>query len=286
MLVFLIILLSAGMVILNITAWGRFKEVKNCLAGDAAAAGLMAPAGLLLLQIMGHKYCSGYEKKMESKFNRLAGPDKSRTLLKIHIAQKVTLIYLYMVFALLAVQVGGASSEGLAASLLILVLILYLSDKQIDSKIKKKKEEMERDFPVFLNKLVIMINAGLTVSGAINRIVRENKEKGSLYAELEKTVNDIASGKPELKSYEDFAFRCRMAEVSMFTSILVQNLRRGSNELVAILRMQSASCWENRKNAARRLGEEASAKLLVPMMMIFAAILIMVMAPAVMQMNF
>lgn len=69
----------------------------------------------------------------------------------------------------------------------------------------------------------------------------------------------------------------------MFTATLIQNLRKGSDQLVPVLRLQAAACWENRKNIARKLGEEASTKLLFPMAIVFVAILIMVMTPAVMQ---
>ncbi len=51
------------------------------------------------------------------------------------------------------------------------------------------------------------------------------------------------------------------------------------------MRVQAAACWENRKNMAKKMGEEASTKLILPMMIIFVAILLVVLTPAVLQLN-
>jgi tight adherence protein C len=52
-----------------------------------------------------------------------------------------------------------------------------------------------------------------------------------------------------------------------------------------LLRLQADECWELRKLRAKQLGEEASAKLLIPMMIMFVGILIIVVLPAVLQLN-
>jgi tight adherence protein C len=281
--VFIIQLVS--FIILIISSRKKFREEADVLKGDQRVVRILVSAGLLLLQIIKHKYNSGYERKLEAKMRQLETSVHSHTMLRIHIAKKVMAIFLCILFLLYIGWQAGITAEYIVFSILLIIVVFYISDKQIDNKIKQRRMEIQREFPEFLNKLVILINAGLTVSAAINKVVRDSKGTGELFKELNRTMHDISAGKPELQSYEDFASRCRMADISMFVTMLAQNLRKGSSELVPILRIQAMTCWENRKNAARKLGEEASAKLLIPMVMIFTAILIMVMAPAIMQMK-
>lgn len=58
-----------------------------------------------------------------------------------------------------------------------------------------------------------------------------------------------------------------------------------SAELVPLLRVFAMECWELRKNTARRLGEEASTKMLLPLMLMFLAILLIVGTPAVLALR-
>ena len=62
-----------------------------------------------------------------------------------------------------------------------------------------------------------------------------------------------------------------------FSTLLVQNLKKGNANLINILEYESADIFNERKENAKILGEEASTKLLVPMVLmmtiIFAIIL-------------
>jgi tight adherence protein C len=83
--------------------------------------------------------------------------------------------------------------------------------------------------------------------------------------------------------YEDFARRCRTIEVSRFVSIIIQNIKKGNDELALILRVISNESLNTRKNIAKKLGEEASAKMIIPMMIMFLAIILIVSTPAVLS---
>ena len=49
--------------------------------------------------------------------------------------------------------------------------------------------------------------------------------------------------------------------------------------------MEAIQSFENRKSTARRLGEEAGTKLLMPMIGMLAVVFVMVMVPAFMSMQ-
>ncbi|HEX3032296.1 MAG TPA: type II secretion system F family protein, partial [Bacillota bacterium] len=59
-----------------------------------------------------------------------------------------------------------------------------------------------------------------------------------------------------------------------------------NSNMVGMLTALSQEAWERRKDIARKQGEEAGAKLVLPMAMVFVAIAIIVMAPALISMDF
>jgi tight adherence protein C len=163
--------------------------------------------------------------------------------------------------------------------------ILYFTEKELNEKIKKRRMQMQMDFPDFLNKLTLLINAGLTVSRAWEKIVLDNTKDTPLYNELALTLSEIRGGLPELQAYINFSKRCRTPEINKFVGVIEQNLRKGGSETAATLKYQAKECWELRKNAAKRLGEEAGTKMLLPMMIMFLAILLIVATPAILAMR-
>ena len=80
-----------------------------------------------------------------------------------------------------------------------------------------------------------------------------------------------------------FARRCKVKEVTKFVSVILMNLRRGGAEVVPVLKQQGAECWEMRKAAAKQMGEEASTKILLPLMIMFVGIILIVATPAVLS---
>jgi tight adherence protein C len=136
-----------------------------------------------------------------------------------------------------------------------------------------------------VSKLVLLVNAGMTLNRAWEKICVETKKKTPLYLELKTTYLQIQGGKSESEAYEEFARRCRVREITKFVTLIIQNLKKGSDDMVPLLRLQAEECWELRKMRARQLGEEASTKLILPMMIMFIGILIIVVLPAVLQLN-
>ena len=65
-----------------------------------------------------------------------------------------------------------------------------------------------------------------------------------------------------------------------FTNLLVQNLKKGSNGILAALRQEAKNAFEERRNMARKLGEEAGTKLLLPMMLMLGIVMVLIIIPA------
>ena len=98
-------------------------------------------------------------------------------------------------------------------------------------------------------------------------------------------VLEWEGGHPFQQAFEQFNKRCGVQEVSIFTTTVLLNFRRGGNDFVLALRDLSRVLWEKRKAIARTRGEQASSKLVLPMVVIFMIVIVLLGAPAFMMMN-
>lgn len=163
--------------------------------------------------------------------------------------------------------------------------LALLQDKELDSKTEERRTAIMIEFPEFINKLLLLVNAGMTISKAWEKIVTDNKKTTPLYEELNISIAEIRAGKPETVAYEEFARRCKVKEIIKFVSVIILNLKKGGSEVVPALRAQSDECWEMRKATARRLGEKASSKLMLPMAIMLIGIILIVALPAVLSLS-
>lgn len=153
---------------------------------------------------------------------------------------------------------------------------------------KRRKEKLQSEYPELVSKLTILLGAGMTLFSAWNKIATNysNKRKNNtilihpLYEEMLITCHEIESGVGEARAYERFGERCGLHRYRKFCSLIVQNLRKGTRGLVQLLEQEVSDAFEERKNLAKKSGEEAGTKMLFPMMMMFGIIIVIIMVPA------
>ena len=159
--------------------------------------------------------------------------------------------------------------------------------RDLDTKIRKKQQRMILELPEFLSTIVLLVNAGETVNRAWIRCVqaKPHMTDSPLFKELLVAVHELEMNISFTKVLEDFSKRCALHEVSLFTSTLGLNYKRGGNDFVVALHSLSLELWQRRKRVSRTLGEEASSKLVFPMVLIFVVVMVIVAAPALLMMN-
>lgn len=243
------------------------------------------PVGLYLLDIFKYSFNTGYDRRLTAAITELFGHRQALVLLRAHWGNKISMMLFSLLFTLIIGLFTKPDTGYLLFCAALPIGIAFFSDKELFEKVKKRRLAIQLDFPDFINKLTLLVNAGMTVSKAWEKIASDSGSRSPLYIEVGVAVTDIRSGIPEHKAYEEFAKRCRVPVITRFISVILQNIKKGNAELVPILRVFANECWELRKNTAKRLGEEASTKLLLPMMLMFAAILLIVGMPAVLALK-
>ncbi|KRE48781.1 type II secretion system F family protein [Paenibacillus sp. Soil522] len=153
-------------------------------------------------------------------------------------------------------------------------------------RVEQRKQQMITGLPDMLSKLMLLVGAGETVQKALARCL-EGKEplQHPLYKELNDAVSSLRNGQSFSSAMERFNRRCAVQEVSVFTTVLLLNYSRGGEHFVLALRELSYSLWEKRKAIARSRGEEASSKLVFPLVGILLVLMVLVAAPVVLLMS-
>lgn len=283
----LIVFLSVSIAITILYALSRkrYKAYISELDSGRFRLKPLLPIGLFLLDIFKKGYSTSYDRKLLAASGEAYGMQNGLFWLRIHWANKIVLLVLSVLFCTF---IGSVSKPDEGYILFCLVLTgcgVYLPDKELKSKVNKRRIDIRMDFPEFINKLVLLINAGMTVQKAWEKASLGSGKDTPLYRELNTALQDIKAGKPEHIAYEEFAKRCRTPEITRFISVVLQNIRKGNSELVPVLRVFSAECWEMRKNTAKRYGEEASTKMLLPMVLMLLAVLLIAGMPAILSLR-
>lgn len=234
---------------------------------------------------------ASHNNQVYQKVLELHGPKDVEFYYYIHSGYRLAAAILASAMAAIMgmiMSVQGDTSNGALLSVIAIAAnfaVPFLVDTSLKESIEKRRRSIQMEFPEFVNKLTLLVNAGMTISKAWEKIINENKKEHILYDEMRYSLMEIKAGKPEAVAYEEFARRCRVKEVTKFVSVIVMNLKRGGSEVVPVLKAQGNECWEMRKNAARQLGEEASTKILIPLMIMFMGIVLIVSTPAVLSMT-
>ncbi|MGB8452711.1 MAG: hypothetical protein WCD89_10285 [Anaerocolumna sp.] len=167
----------------------------------------------------------------------------------------------------------------------VLAIILYiLMDRDIYGKVEKRNREMLLDYPEIINKFTLLVGAGMSLSNAWCKLSKDYKDKGVkkryAYEEMVITYGELMVGTSETTAYERFGRRVKLIPYLRFSSLLAQNVKKGSAGLLSQLELEASEAFEERKELAKRIGEEARTKLLGPMMFMLIIVLAVIMVPA------
>lgn len=165
------------------------------------------------------------------------------------------------------------------------LVLLVMKGREEQVKLQKRYEELLMDYPGLIMKFTLLVQAGMTVRKAFQKISldygrKRKRIQRAAYEEIRIVCYEMESGVSEAEAYRRFGERCGQAKYKVFATLLIQNLQKGSRQMAEMLERESTEAWEERKRKARVLGEAAATKLLVPMMMMLIVVMAIVMIPA------
>lgn len=175
--------------------------------------------------------------------------------------------------------------------LFAICLLPLLWRRQRQEKLKERDSQLLYDYPELVNKLMLLLSAGLTVRGCFERMggeykkrLEEGGERRYVYEEICFSFQEMQNGISEAKAIERFGRRCRQLPYLRFSSMMNQNIRKGSEGLIRLLETDALEAFEKRKEQVKVMGETAGTKLLVPMILMLGVVMAIIVIPAFMTM--
>ena len=166
---------------------------------------------------------------------------------------------------------------------MLAILLFYLKDHDLEKELEKRREGIERSYPEFVGKFVLLFGAGLSVRGVLQRISEGEDLSGDLTLELKVLLRDLKNGISETEALTRFGKRLGSPLYIRFSSFLIGNLKKGNADLLRLLQEEAENAFILRKNHAKKMGEEASAKLLFPMFLMLGVVMAVIIMPAFMS---
>ncbi len=175
--------------------------------------------------------------------------------------------------------------------LLFAILIWYMESKELEKKFKHRKEQLQLDYPEIVNKFTLLINAGMSIRQAFQRITEEYEARQQMkgfkkryaYEEICIIAHELKLGKTESIIYEQFGRRIGLISYMKFAALIIQNSKKGNKGFSQLLISEAREAFEDRMEIAKKQGEEAGTKLLIPMMLLLILVFLIIMIPAFMS---
>ena len=164
------------------------------------------------------------------------------------------------------------------------LLLLAKNRQEEKEKLEQKKRQFQMVYPNILQKLTLYIGAGMTVRAAFVELADSfTTEYDYVKEELCALSGQLNMGQNELVCYEAFATQTEDAAYRRLVTLLSQNLKKGSKELLVLLKQERQHTLFQQTEQIRKRGEEASTRLLFPMLLLLLVAMLFVMVPAFFQ---
>jgi len=147
----------------------------------------------------------------------------------------------------------------------------------VDRIAQNRRREIRKDLPNIIDLLVVSVEAGLGLDGAISEIIE--RETGPLTEEFEQTLTEIRLGKQRQDAWRNLAKRTQVDDLSAFMAAICQAEELGSS-ISRVLRTHSDTLRIKRKIHVRELANMIPVKMLFPLVFcIFPSMFVVILGP-------
>ena len=147
---------------------------------------------------------------------------------------------------------------------------------------ERRRKDVMRALPVYLDFITMAVEAGLNLNGALNQAM-DKGPPGPLRNELYMVVRDLRAGVPRADALRRMEKRLEMEEITSFVGTVIQAEKMGAR-LGSALRVQALQRRTERFQRAEKLAMEAPVKLILPLIVfIFPVTFIVLAFPIVMK---
>ncbi len=149
----------------------------------------------------------------------------------------------------------------------------------------ERSKAIGRRLPSAIDLLALSMSAGLDFPNALRQVVEKSGTPNDpLVEELSLILQSLQLGRTRRQALEEFADRSPIDAVSEFVNSVIQAELRG-NPLAEVLRIQAEISRERRTVLAEEAAAKAGVSMLMPLVLVFVAILILIAGPMVIRLS-
>ena len=184
-----------------------------------------------------------------------------------------------------------SGSNGIAIMAVTVLTAFCIYKKRfsvLEQQRRLQRESVMRQLPEFVNRLVLLLNAGLVLTSAFEKSVEESfveDSKGDdyFYGKLREIYVLCTTTNASMHvEFRKMAKESGIRELTRVSNIISDNIRKGV-ELTGKLQAESELLWISRKKSCEEKGRLAETKLTLPLMIFLMVLIIITVAPALME---
>ena len=184
-----------------------------------------------------------------------------------------------------------SGSNGIAIMAVTVLTAFCIYKKRfsvLEQQRRLQRESVMRQLPEFVNRLVLLLNAGLVLTSAFEKSVEESfveDSKGDdyFYGKLREIYVLCTTTNASMHvEFRKMAKESGIRELMRVSNIISDNIRKGG-ELTGKLQAESELLWISRKKSCEEKGRLAETKLTLPLMIFLMVLIIITVAPALME---
>ncbi len=174
----------------------------------------------------------------------------------------------------------------LAVFILVNMAVCLGMDNDLRKNCDKRKKQLIMDYSGFVSKLRLYLSAGINAKNAFMKVKADygqrqgQKASHYLYEEMNTACHQLENGMMEEQVYQEFGKRCGEMQYRRLGFLLSVHVKQGNRQLLTLLESEADGALEDRRNRAKKAGEEAGTKLLLPMMLMLIVVMFLILFPA------
>jgi tight adherence protein C len=164
-------------------------------------------------------------------------------------------------------------------AIVICIIFWVVKMRGLKQAVYARQNKLIFQLPILINKWLM----GMTLGDSLQKIIRQTTLNDENYFELNyeytKVKMQLENGIPLAVVLDSFARRCNCSEIYRLVYYLQVQMINGNQDIFDLLNLQLSQMWITRKTIAKKLGEEASSKLVFPLVVTFMTLMIILAAP-------
>lgn len=174
-------------------------------------------------------------------------------------------------------------------SMILIVLVYRERYAPLKKQMQAEQDSITRCLPEFINKIVLLLNAGMVIDSAFEKAVEESPDDDFFYGQMHEICSRVrhTNGSMNLE-FRAFAKSRRPAggdaagQLMRISNIISDNISKGV-ELSGKLQSESEMLWISRKRNCEERGRLAETKLTLPLTLFLLVLIVVTVSPALLE---